>query len=296
MLECVINISEGRRRAVIESLARACGASLLDVHVDVDHHRSVFTLAGPGSTDAEDAARRLTRTAADALDLTEHRGVHPRLGVVDVVPFVALGNAPATIALGAARGYAEWIVAELAVPVFFYGDAEPSRRPLPEVRRRAFRDLVPDLGPPIPHPRLGATAVGARPVLVAVNCELDLDDVALARRIASSVRERDGGLPGVRALGLRLASRERAQVSMNLIDLDRCGVERACDTVREHARAAGADVAAVELIGLLPNAELSRCTDEFVSWSGLRPEQTIEARLAAVAPGGEADADGVPGV
>lgn len=257
---------------MVERLGRACGVALLDTHVDADHHRAVFTLAGPGRGDAEAAARQLARAAAAELDLSEHAGEHPRIGAIDVVPFVALaGSAPAD-AVEAARRFADWISRELELPALLYGDADPRRRSLPEVRKLAATTQV--------HPLLGAVAVGARPVLVAVNCELDRDDVEAARRLAASVRERDGGLPGVRALAFHLASRRRAQVSMNLTALEKTGVERACTEVRERARLVGADVARVELVGLLPRTELERCTSEFRDWAGLTDDQTIEARLA----------------
>jgi glutamate formiminotransferase len=281
MLECVVNVSEGRRRDVIGELTAACGAALLDVHTDPDHHRSVFTLAGPGERDAEDAARALTRAVAEQVDLSTHNGVHPRLGAVDVVPFVALEGSGADDAVAAARAYASWIAGELAVPAFLYGDADPQARALPDLRRDAFTRRRPDAGPDAPHPRLGAVAVGARPALVAVNCRLDRDDVGLAGEIAAQVRERGGGLPGVRALGLPLASQSRAQVSMNVTRLDACGVERACTAVRRLAYEGGADVEAVELVGLLPTAELERCSPEFRDWSGIGPDHTIEARLRA---------------
>ena len=153
MLECVANLSEGRRTEVVEDLARVAGRSVLDVHVDADHHRSVFTLAGPAATDAEAAARALARAAAERLDLTGHTGVHPRIGAVDVVPFVALpGSVPAD-AVRAAREFAAWITAELGVPAHLYGDADPEGRSLPEVRAQA-----PGAGG---DPGLGAVAVGA---------------------------------------------------------------------------------------------------------------------------------------
>jgi glutamate formiminotransferase / 5-formyltetrahydrofolate cyclo-ligase len=271
MLECVANLSEGRRTDIVEQLAGASGPSLLDVHVDPDHHRSVFTLAGPGSDDAEPAARRLAQASAERLSLSDHVGVHPRVGAIDVVPFVALEGSDPADAAAAARRFREWITRELDVPSYLYGEADPQRRSLPEIRKLALLGSL--------HPRLGAVAVGARPVLVAVNCNLDHDDVALARAIAGAVRERDGGLPGVRALGFRLGSRAQAQVSMNLTDLGMTGVERACSTVREHARNAGVDVVHVELVGLLPRAELERCSRAFREWSGITDDHTIEARL-----------------
>ncbi|HEX5585823.1 MAG TPA: glutamate formiminotransferase [Acidimicrobiia bacterium] len=279
MLECVPNVSEGRARASLDAFAAACGPSLLDVHRDVDHHRSVFTLAGPGPRDAERAVRALAREVVDRIDLERHEGVHPRLGALDVVPFVALdGSDPAT-AVEAAHAFGAWAVDELGTPVFFYGFADERDRTLPSVRASAFRTRAPDLVPQSSRAGVGAIAVGARPVLVAINCELDRDDLALARTIASTVRERDGGLPGVRALGLRLASREHVQVSMNLVALDQTGVQAACETVRARAHDRGAAVTRVELVGLVPAAELDRCTPEFLEWSGLDVTQTIEHRL-----------------
>lgn len=284
MLSCVVNVSEGRRAEVLGELAAACGEGLLDVHADPDHHRSVFTLAGEGAggtIDVVEGALRLARAAAGRIDLSDHRGVHPRLGVVDVVPFVALHEAQRPAAVAAARDFAERLGTELGVPVFLYGEADPGRRSLPELRREAFITRAPDFGPPSPHPTLGAVTVGARPPMVAVNCDLASDDLAVAATIARGVRERDGGLPGVRALAFYLASRERVQVSMNLVDLGATGVEAACVEVRRRARRDGTDVVAVELVGLLPGGELARCSGEFLAWAGLGPERSIEARLRA---------------
>jgi glutamate formiminotransferase len=282
VLECVINVSEGRRAEILDALTRAAGPTVLDVHADPDHNRAVFTLGGEPA-DVERAARELARQAAAGLDLHEHDGVHPRLGVIDVVPFVALTPTPRVLARAAAHRYARWSSQELRVPVFLYDDADSQHRTLPQARRDAFVRREPDLGPAAPHPRLGATAVGARPPLVAVNCDLASDDVELARRIARAVRERNGGLPGVRALGLALASRRRAQVSMNLVALEQTGLEAACTAVRDHAAAAGIDIARLELVGLMPAAELERCSDEFRAWSGISASSTIEARAVAAA-------------
>jgi glutamate formiminotransferase len=279
VLECVPNVSEGRDARVCDALAAACGASLLDVHRDPDHHRSVFTLAGPGDRDAEAAARRLACAVAERLDLRVHDGVHPRIGALDVVPFVALDGSRRADAVDAARAFAGWITAELGVPALLYGDADPAGRSLPALRRVAAAADLEDASTVTPHGRLGAVAVGARPVLVAVNCELDRDDVALARTIARGVRERDGGLPGVRALGFALASRRVVQVSMNLVDLGATGLQPACERVRAVARARDADVTRVELVGLLPRAELARCDPAFLEWARIGDDRTIEARL-----------------
>lgn len=290
MLECVINVSEGRRADALRALADAGGGELLDVHTDPDHNRSVFTLAGHRD-DLTAAALGLARAAGEHIDLSSHTGVHPRLGAVDVVPFVALTGEERETAVAVARDWGAQAAETLGVPVFLYGDADPAGRSLPETRRDAFSRRPPDFGPLVPHPRLGAVAVGARPLMVAINCELDSSDVRLARRIAGQIRERDGGLPGVRALGFWLALKGRAQVSMNLVDLEATGVDAACSEVRRLARAEGADVAAVELVGLVPAAELARCSPDFLRWSGLGADQTIEARLWAA---GRLDDEGGP--
>jgi len=278
VLECVPNVSEGRDHEVLDALAGACGDALLDLHVDPDHHRSVFTLAGD---DVPEVVRSLALGVAERLDLRQHAGVHPRLGALDVVPFVPLAGSTPDEAVDAALAFARWAADALAVPTFLYDGADPAGRSLPDTRRDAFAKRAPDTGPSRPHPSLGAIAVGARAPLVAVNCELARDDPALARTIAARVRERDGGLPGVRALGLRLDSLGRAQVSMNLVALERTGVQDACRAVEALARDAGTTVARVELVGLLPAAELARCDEQFRAWSGIGPDDTIEVRLAA---------------
>lgn len=280
VLECVANVSEGRNREVVDALASACAAALLDVHADADHHRSVFTLAGAPDM-VENAARRLAEGCLLRIDLSQHEGVHPRLGALDVVPFVALDAADHDHAVETARRFAGWLGGTLEIPAFLYGDADPLGRPLPDVRREAFVTRLPDFGPAEPHATAGATKVGVRPALAAMNCNLATADVEIAQAIAATVRERDGGLSGVRALGFNLATRNCAQVSMNLVDLDATGVETACTTVREHARSRGTDVVDVELVGLLPVAELERCSGEFRAWAGLDASATIEARLAA---------------
>jgi glutamate formiminotransferase len=292
VLECVVNVSEGRRADVVERIAAAGGAALLDVHIDPDHHRSVLTLAAADPLVTQLAARSLTRAAAEQIALPDHEGVHPRLGVVDVVPFVALGSTPTADAVDAAASYATWIADDLGVPAFLYDDADPEHRTLPSVRRDAFTRRAPDFGPGAPHPRLGATAVGARRVLVAVNVELEDDDLALARRVAQQVRERDGGLPGVRALGFALPSVGRVQVSLNLVDLDATGLEPALLAVRDAVDDAGGRVARVELVGRVPAAALDGASAAFRSWSGIGPDQTIEARVVAATSGRAAAGEG----
>ena len=265
MLECVINVSEGRSQAVISTLVAAAGRCLLDVHTDPHHHRSVLTLAG---ADVEAAARAVATEAVARLDLAAHMGAHPRLGVLDVVPFVALAGSSAVDAVAARDRFLAWAGAELALPGFAYGP----ERSLPEVRRAAFATLAPSAGPATPHPTAGAVCVGARPVLVAYNVWLaDGVGVEEARRVAAAVRR-----PGaVRALGLDIGG--RAQVSMNLVDPLAVGPAAAFDAVRSQVKVAGA-----ELVGLLPAAVLDVVDPRRWEELGLRRSETIESRLAAV--------------
>lgn len=263
MLECVINISEGRDEARVASIAAAAGGELLDVHRDEHHHRSVLTLAGP---DVESRARAVAAAAVAAIDIREHRGVHPRIGAVDVVPFVPLPGTGATRAdaIGARDAFARWAGHELGLPCFLYGP----ERTLPDIRRRAFAGLTPDAGPPTPHPTAGACAVGARPILVAFNVWLAPGtDVAVARAVAAAVRS-----PWVRALGLDVGG--RAQVSCNLIAPDRVGPAALVDAVANRAAVAGA-----ELVGLVPAAVLEAVPPEQWEPLDLHPSKTIEARL-----------------
>ena len=281
VLECVVNVSEGRDMQRLLAVARACGPSLVDVHADADHHRSVFTLAGPGPEDAVDGARALAAAVAEHCSIVGHAGEHPRFGALDVVPFVALGGTKMERQQAAdeARAFGEWWAREFSVPVFLYDDADPDGRDLPNARSTSFRTRRPDFGPDQPHPILGATAVGARRPLVACNCVLVSRDLAIARRIARELRERSGGLLGVRALAFFLPEARRAQVSMNLFDLDHTGLEDACVHVRDLARRYGTDVASIELVGLIPRRDLEQCTDEFLSWSRLDAASTVEARV-----------------
>ena len=261
MLECVVNVSEGRDRAQLDDLRKACRGALLDLHSDPDHHRSVFTLVG------EDGPRRLAERAVARLDLRTHGGVHPRLGVVDVVPFVPLAGATMADAVAARDRFARWAADQLGLPCFCYGP----ERSLPEVRRRAFVDLAPDTGPADPHPTAGACCVGARSVLVAYNVWLAAPDLPLARRIASRLRS-----PAVRALGLACGG--RVQVSMNLVDPADVGPAAAFDAV-----AALAPVAGAELVGLVPAAVLAAIPPARHAELDVGPDRTIEARLAALA-------------
>jgi glutamate formiminotransferase len=264
VLECVINISEGRDLERVARIGGAAGGQLLDVHSDPHHHRSVLTLVG------EEAARAVATAAVAELDLTTHDGVHPRLGVVDVVPFVALAGSTPDDAVRARDAFARWLADAHQVPCFLYG----VERTLPEVRRTAFRTLAPDAGPSTPHPTAGATAVGQRPVLVAYNVWVAGTDLAGARRLAAEVRG-----PAVRALGLEVG--DRLQVSMNLIDPAVVGPATAYDAVAAAAGRAGAEVEGAELVGLLPDAVLRAVPPARWEALDLDAARTIEARLDA---------------
>ncbi len=276
MLECVVNVSEGRDAGVVAAIASAAGDCLLDVHTDHDHHRSVFTLAGP-SPRLEEAVREVARATVQRIDLRRHEGVHPRLGALDVVPFVPLGpdgspGGPAaelTPALEARDRFGAWAGDELGLPCFFYGPG----RSLPEVRRQAFDLLPPDTGPPVPHPSAGACAVGARHALVAYNVWLDTPDVGVARAVAAAIRG-----PSVRALGLAVDG--VTQVSCNLVDPSVVGPAEVYDAVVRLAEEGGIRVERAELVGLAPAAVVEAVAPARRQGLDLSPDRTIEARLS----------------
>lgn len=257
MLECVVNISEGAEGPVLAAICKAAGADLLDVHRDVHHNRAVLTMVG------EEAPRAVTSAAVRTLDLRTHQGVHPRIGVVDVVPFVPLGTSTMADAVEARDRFCRWAADTLDLPCFAYGP----ERPLPEIRQRAFNELAPTTGPTGPHPTAGAVAVGARPPLVAYNVWLDDDDLDLARRVARQIRG-----PQLRALGLQVG--DRVQVSMNLVAPESLGPASATDLV-----AALAPVAGCELVGLIPKSVLHAIDPSRWKDLDLDEDRTIEARL-----------------
>jgi glutamate formiminotransferase len=266
LLECVVNVSEGRRGDVIARVAAAAGPSLLDVHSDRHHHRSVLTLGGPG---VADAARAVAASAVAEIDITDHDGAHPRLGVVDVVPFTPLdpmrrqSGTELADAIAARDGFAAWAGRELALPCFLFGP----ERTLPELRQHAFRGVQPDTGPPAPHPTAGATAVGARGPLVAYNLWLVEPDVSLARKIAAELRS-----PAVRALGLEVGG--HAQVSCNLVEPTHVGPADVFDAVARRVQ-----IDRAELVGLVPSAVVAGTSARRWGELDLDPSRTVEARL-----------------
>jgi glutamate formiminotransferase / 5-formyltetrahydrofolate cyclo-ligase len=277
IVECVVNVSEGRDQVILDELAAAAEPVLLDLHRDRDHHRSVFTLAGEADA-VDEAARALAAVSVARLDLGHHVGAHPRLGVLDVVPFVPYrpGRIPGpdqdlAAVLPLRDAFARWLGHTLGVPSFLYGPLPSGgSRTLPQVRRDAFNGLVPDFGPARPHHTAGATAVGARRVLVAYN--VWVSSVAVARLVAPLARG-----PMVRALGLAVG--DRAQVSCNLIDPGQFGPQQLYDQVSRLVAEAGGTVVGAELVGLLPAPVLHRIPPARWPELGLVEAGTIEAAL-----------------
>ena len=291
-VECVINISEGREHDTIVAVAAPAGSTLVDLHTDAEHNRSVLPLAG-SLADVEPAARGVAAATVSLVDLTHHAGAHPRLGSLDVVPFVALpapGHTRApTPAVRSVRGardrFARWAGDELGLPCFLYGP----ERSLPEVRRAAFVTLAPSTGPTQPHPTAGAAAVGVRPVLIAYNVWIEgppgsdparrrASALAAAKEVAARVRGRQ-----VRSLGLPVGP--GAQVSLNLIDPETVPPDRVYDRVAQGGEALGCTVLRAELVGLLPLGVLEAVPRHRWPELDLAEDRTIEARLRSVSGG-----------
>ena len=298
--EAVPNFSEGRDAAKVARIAASVreipGVRVLGLHKDPDHNRSVLTFAGEEDA-VLDAAVALARACMDEIDLRAQTGEHPRIGALDVLPFVPLEGATLDGAARLARRAGERL-GSLGLPVYLYEEAAsaPHRRNLADVRRGGYEGLVsrlndplwrPDFGPTEPDPKSGAVAVGARPFLVAFNAFLDTQDVEVARAVARRIRERDGGLPGVKALGLSVGG--RAQVSMNLTDLQRTSVPTALDAVRAVAAEHGASVESTELVGLAPLEALLQTARHYLALRELGREHVLEAALWEAEAGRDPD-------
>ncbi len=269
LVECVPNFSEGRDPATLEALRAALtavpGVRLLDVQADASHHRSVFTFVAPPAAAAE-AAFRAVRVARDRIDLTRHQGEHPRMGATDVVPFIPVRDVTMDDCVALAQRLGARVGAELEIPVFLYAKAaaRPERERLPDIRKGEFEGLRerigtdtgadPDFGPRRIHPTAGATAIGARPFLVAYNIYLDTGDVSIAKDIAKQIRTSSGGLPAVQASGFAVGG--RAQVSMNLLDIDVTSPAAVFAAVQAAAKARGVGIAQSEIVGLIPERAL----------------------------------------
>jgi glutamate formiminotransferase len=294
IIECVANVSEGRDAHAVAAMADAiravAGAHLADIHSDPDHHRSVFTvLGGPEAVAA--AALALAAAALPRIDMREHRGGHPRLGALDVVPFVPLAGTPMAVAVDTAWRVGEMLGVRHGLPVYFYGAAArlATRRQLPDVRRGGYEQLAarlatpggaPDAGPARFDPRAGAAVVGAREILIAYNVWLDSTDVDVARSVARAVRERDGGLRAVRALGVPLPSRGLVQVALNLLDYRVTALPVVFDRVAAEARRRGVAVRRAELVGLAPRAAFGDRSPASVGLPDFSVERELDAQLA----------------
>ena len=293
LIESVPNVSEGRRLDVVDRLADAI-TSVPDVHLldrtsDASHNRSVFTIAGEDGP-VREALERLMAAAVHEIDMDGHTGEHPRIGAVDVIPFVPLGATTMDECVVMARAFGERIAARFDLPVFLYANAatRADRVKLADVRRGQYEGLKaeidqqgrqPDFGPARMHPSAGAVAVGARPFLIAYNINLASEDVELAKRVARRVRESGGGLPKVQANGFWIEELRRAQVSMNLLDFETTPLWVVWETVREVAAEDGVQLEESELIGLAPLASFLAVADH----ADAPREDQIEARLAAAA-------------
>jgi glutamate formiminotransferase len=293
LLECVPNVSEGRRTDAVARIARAVtatpGVRLLDLSSDPDHNRTVLTLAGEPAP-LHQGLLALYEAALAEIDLRRHQGVHPRIGAVDVVPFVPLGETPMEEAVAAAHRLAPAVADRFGLPVYLYERAarREDRRRLADIRRGGFEGFParisgpawePDHGPARVHPSAGVTVIGARFFLIAFNAVLDTADVAVACAIARQVRESGGGLPAVRAMGVYLASRGLAQVSMNLVDFRRTPVLAALARVRQEAAALGARVVESEVVGLVPEEAALGVVRDALQLSAFPAGKLIEGRL-----------------
>ncbi|MGH9749863.1 MAG: glutamate formimidoyltransferase [Candidatus Polarisedimenticolia bacterium] len=293
LVECVPNVSEGRDPDLVAALAqaarRAGPARLVDLSSDPDHNRSVFTFAG-APRDVLAAIEALVAAAVDRIDLRRHRGSHPRMGAVDVIPFVPVRRATMAECVALAHDAGRAIAARHGIPVYLYERAAtaPHRRNLADVRRGGFegfpgkiRDPLwkPDYGPDRVHPSAGCVAVGARPFLIAFNVNLASPDLETAKAIARAVRESSGGLPCVKAMGVPLTGRGRVQVSMNLTDYRTTSIARAFEAVRAEAARRGVEVDGSEIVGLVPAEALVGAAAELLKVEGFSPERILEHRL-----------------
>ena len=298
LIECVPNFSEGRRPEVIEEIVRAIGqidgVTVLDHSSDETHNRSVVTFAGSAEQVVRAATAGVGR-ALELIDMEQHTGAHPRIGAVDVIPFVPLGGSRLEECVDLARRFGEQVALRFEIPVYLYGAAalRPERRRLADVRRgqyEAIRDEIgsdparaPDFGPARTHARGGAIAVGARKPLIAFNINLATDDLAVARRIATTIRESSGGMPAVQAMGVLLQNPglpDMAQVSMNLVDWERTGIAAVVREVRRLAREAGTEIDHCELIGLAPTGALLEVAAAELGLRDFSADQALELRLA----------------
>jgi glutamate formiminotransferase len=293
IIECVPNISEGRRPEVVEAcvdaVRRTPGVWVLDYSSDASHNRSVLTLAGDAPA-LKAAIVALYDAALPRIDLRVHRGEHPRIGAVDVVPFVPIEDVTMEACVALAREVAGEVAARFGVPVYLYEEAatDPARRNLEDIRRGEFEGLVekmarpewrPDFGPPTPHPTAGASVIGARMPLIAYNINLATDRVDVAKKIAAAIRFSSGGFRYVKAMGVKVEDRHLAQVSMNLTNFEKTPIYRVFETVKREAARYGVAVLESEIVGLVPSAALVDTARYYLQLERFADDQVLEVRL-----------------
>jgi len=294
IIESIPNVSEGRRPEVIERLARALrgtpGVRLLDFSSDASHNRSVFTLVGDAAA-LKTAILALYEVAVAEIDLTTHSGEHPRLGAVDVVPFVPIEGATMNDCVALAKDVAAAVAERFSVPMFLYEDASsnPARRNLEDIRRGEFEGLAdklkapewrPDFGPSAPHPSAGASVIGARMPLIAFNINLNSDRLDVAKKIATAIRHSSGGLRFVKAMGVMIEDRRIAQVSMNLTNYQKTPIFRVFELVKREAERYGVSILESEIVGLVPAAALLSSAEYYLQIEGFSSaKQVLENTL-----------------
>ena len=293
IMECVPNFSEGRDREKVGAIADAIlsvrEVTLLDFSMDCDHHRSVFTFIG-SPEDVFTGAMAACKKALNVIDMRKHEGVHPRLGAVDVIPFVPLGGADMQDAVALAHRFGREFAGKSRIPVYFYGEAalHHSRKELSEIRRGGYEKLKekikdprwqPDAGPSVFNDRAGATVVGARMPLIAFNVNLNTGDLAMAKTIAAAIRQSGGGLKHVRAIGVPLKSRKVVQISMNLTNYRETSVRTVFDAVKKQVSQQGVAILESELIGLVPEAALEGVSADYLQLSRFSADCIIETHL-----------------
>jgi glutamate formiminotransferase len=293
IIECVPNVSEGRRPDVInrltETLKAVPGMRVLDVQSDAAHNRSVFTIAGDAAAMTV-GLPRLFEGAIAAIDLTSHTGEHPRMGAVDVTPLIPIDGVTMAECVALARSVAEDVASRFALPIYLYEEASthPDRKNLEDIRRGEFEGLAakmarpgwaPDFGPAAPHPTAGASVIGARMPLIAYNINLNTNRLDVAKKIASAIRMSSGGLRYVKAMGIPLEDRGVVQVSMNLTNYEKTPIFRVFDLVKREAARYGVSVLESEIVGLVPAAALRQSVEYYLQLEGFSGEQVLENRL-----------------
>ena len=296
LIECIPNVSEGRRPEIVAQMADAIravsGVRLLDYSSDASHNRSVFTFAGDAAG-VEQAVMALFERAVAAIDLRTHRGEHPRMGAVDVVPFVPIEGVTMAECVALAKKVGAAAAERFSIPVYLYEDAStnPLRKNLEDIRRGEFEGLAakmatagwaPDFGPTAPHPSAGASVIGARMALIAYNINLATDRLDVAKKIAAAIRHSSGGYKYVKAAGFKLEDRGIVQVSMNLTNYEKTPIFRVFETVKREAARYGVSILESEIVGLIPSAALAGAAEFYLQLEGFKPDQVLENKLRQV--------------